>query len=57
MILFQEKPVDKIREDKEVIKRKRHQLHVMMSAYCTVNCEIENPLEKKEDQSDKDQNE
>lgn len=56
MILFQEKPVDKIREDKETIRRKRHQLHVMMSAYCTINCETD-PLEKKEDQSDKDQNE
>jgi hypothetical protein len=46
MILFQEKPFDVIKEDKEKIRKKRHQLHVMMSAYCTINCDANNTPEK-----------
>ena len=47
MILFQEKPSDIIRVEKEKIKKKRHQLHVMMSAYCTINCN-EDTTQKKD---------
>jgi hypothetical protein len=47
MILLQESPIEEIRRTKKEIKSKRHELHVMMSAYCTINSD-ENTEEKKE---------
>ncbi len=47
MILLQESPIEEIRRTKKEIKSKRHELHVMMSAYCTINSD-ENDKEKKE---------
>lgn len=47
MMMLQEKPIDKIRREKKELKKKRHQLHVMMSAYCTINCN-EDTTQKKD---------
>jgi len=46
MILLQESPIEEIRRGKNEIKKKRHQLHVMMSAYCTINCDEDITPEK-----------
>ena len=47
MILLQESPIEEIRRTKKEIKSKRHELHVMMSAYCTINCN-EDTAQKKD---------
>lgn len=47
MMMLQEKPIDEIRREKKELKKKRHQLHVMMSAYCTINCN-EDTTQKKD---------
>jgi len=46
MILLQESPIEEIRRKKDEIRKKRHQLHVMMSAYCTINCNEDTTPEK-----------
>lgn len=47
MMMLQDRPIDEIRREKKKLKSKRHELHVMMSAYCTINCN-EDTAQKKD---------
>lgn len=46
MILLQEKPKEDIQKVRKELNKKRHEVHVMMTAYCTINCDENNTSEK-----------